>query len=151
MLAAFIPHTGAFDASNNLCTLFDGHASSFGESVKGSILVNLCRWAEIQLLVNNKSLLFCASGAHTKAAKVIKYVTQYGTEVHQTLSNAGLAPVLYQLVQLPGAFMQVSLLLSHSFACFVDSNKSCHCPAALPCCSFYVIETICPGGDGAAC
>ena len=99
--------------------------------VKGSILVNLCRWAEVQLLVNNKSLLFCASDAHTKAAKVIKYVTQYGTEVHQTLSNARLAPMLYQLVQLPGAFMQVSLLLSHSLACFVDSNKSCHCPAAV--------------------
>ena len=82
--------------------------------------MNLCRWAEVQLLVKNKSLLFCASDAQTKAAKVIKYVTQYGSEVHQMLSNAGLAPILYQVVQLPGGFMQVSLLPSHSVTCFVD-------------------------------
>ncbi|KAL0049923.1 hypothetical protein WJX82_000834 [Trebouxia sp. C0006] len=69
------------------------------------------RWAEVQLLVNNKSLLFYASDAQTKAAKVIKYVTQYGSEVHQMLSNAGLAPILYQVVQLPGGFMQVEMEL----------------------------------------
>lgn len=69
------------------------------------------RWAEVQLLVKNKSLLFCASDAQTKAAKVIKYVTQYGSEVHQMLSNAGLAPILYQVVQLPGGFMQVEMEL----------------------------------------
>ena len=71
----------------------------------------VCRLAEVQVLVNSKSLLFCASDAHTKASKVIKYVTQYGHEVHQLLSDAGLAPVLYQVVQLPGSFMQVSLIL----------------------------------------
>ena len=58
--------------------------------VTASILVNLCRWAEVQLLVDNNSLSFYASDAQTKAAKVIKYVTQYSSEVHQTLSNTGL-------------------------------------------------------------
>ncbi len=71
-------------------------------------LILVCRWAEVQHLVDNKSLLFYASDAQTKAGKVVKYVTQYGSEVHQTLSDAGLAPVLYELVQLPGGFMQVS-------------------------------------------
>jgi len=101
--------------------------------VIASVLVNLCRWAEVQLLVNNKSLLFYASDAQTKAPKVIKYVTQYGIEVHQMLSNAGLAQILYRLVPLPGGFMQVSLAPSHIVAYFIDPNNSCHihCPARL--------------------
>ncbi len=68
----------------------------------------VCRWAEAQDLVDNTSLLFYAREAQTKTGKVIKYVTQYGSEVHQALSNAGLAPVLYEMVQLKGGFMQVS-------------------------------------------
>ena len=79
----------------------------------------VCRLAEVQILVNSKSLLFCASDAHTKASKVIKYVTQYGHEVHQLLSDAGLAPILYQLVQLPGSFLQVSLILGQFDCIFV--------------------------------
>lgn len=85
--------------------------------VIASIFVTLCSQAEVQLLVNNKSLLFYASDAKTKAAKFIKYVTQYGSEVHQTLSNTGLAPILSQLVQLPGGFMQVSRLRDTMLLC----------------------------------
>jgi hypothetical protein len=104
--------------------------------VIASVLVNLCRWAEVQQLVNNKSLLFYASDAQTKAAKVIKYVTRYGIEVHQMLSDAGLAPILYQLVPLPGSFMQVSLVPSHIVAYVIDPNNSCHihCPVSIALC-----------------
>ena len=100
--------------------------------VTASIPANMCRWAEVQLLVSNKSL-FYASDAKTKTAKVVKYVTKYGSEVHQVLSDAGLAPILYQVVQLPEGFMQVSLLPSHSVAYFVDLNESCrsHCPVSI--------------------
>ena len=75
------------------------------------IALALCRWAQVQYLVDDKSLLFHASDVQSKAGKVIKYVTQYGSEVHQKLSDAGLAPTLYEVVQLPGGFMQVSLTL----------------------------------------
>ena len=69
----------------------------------------VCRWSQVQHLVDDKSLLFHASDVQSKAGKVIMYVTQYGSEVHQTLPDAGLAPTLYELVQLPGGFMQVSV------------------------------------------
>ena len=39
------------------------------------------------------------------------------------LSDAGLAPILYQLVQLPGGFMQVSLVLDQVAAYSVDSSN----------------------------
>lgn len=45
--------------------------------------------------MNINSLLFFARDAQTKTPKVIKYLTKYGIEVHQALSDAGLAPVLY--------------------------------------------------------
>lgn len=67
-----------------------------------------CRWSEVQHLVDIDSLLYFARDAKTKTAKVIKYVTKYGTEVHQALSDAGLSSVLYDTVQLEGGFMQVS-------------------------------------------
>ena len=83
--------------------------------------------------MNSKSLLFYASDAQTKASKVIKYVTRYGHEVHQLLADAGLAPILYQLVQLPGGFMQVSPILGQFCCIFIDHINGCHvlCPVSL--------------------
>ncbi|KAK9919159.1 hypothetical protein WJX75_009796 [Coccomyxa subellipsoidea] len=69
-------------------------------------LTDSVRWSEVQHLVNINSLLFFARDAQTKTPKVIKYVTKYGIEVHQALSDAGLAPVLYDTVHLKGGFMQ---------------------------------------------
>jgi hypothetical protein len=67
-----------------------------------------CRWSDVQHLVDIDSLLFFARDANDKMAKVIKYATQYGTEVHQALSDAGLAPILYDTRDLKGGFTQVS-------------------------------------------
>ncbi len=52
------------------------------------------------------------------------------------LSDAGLAPILYQLVPLPGSFMQVSLVPSHIVAYVIDPNNSCHihCPVSIALC-----------------
>ena len=59
--------------------------------------------------MSDKSLLFYAQDAQTKAGRVVKYVTRYSSEVHQLLSDNSLAPRLYQVVHLPGGFKQVSL------------------------------------------
>ena len=67
----------------------------------------ICRWSEVQHLVDVNSFLYLARDPETETAKVIKYVTKYGTEVHQVLADAGLAPVLYSTVQLKGNFIQV--------------------------------------------
>ena len=58
---------------------------------------------------------------------------QYGGEVHQVLSDAGLAPVLYQLIPMPGGFTQVSLLPNHLVANITEPNVSCqiHCPVSM--------------------
>ena len=106
--------------------MFGGESCSFNSLI-------VCRWAEVQGLVNSKSLLFYASDAQTKASKVIKYVTQYGHEVHQLLSDAGLAPILYQLVQLPGGFMQVSPILGQLCCIFVSQKHGCCllCPMSM--------------------
>jgi len=66
--------------------------------------------------------LFYARDAHTKTGKVIKYVTEYGTEVHQVLSDAGLAPVLYGTVELRGGFIQVSWSLTTNLSCAVGDR-----------------------------
>lgn len=71
--------------------------------------------------MNINSLLFFARDAQTKTPKVIKYLTKYGIEVHQALSDAGLAPVLYDTVHLKGGFMQVSCAIA-----FI-SARSCLC------------------------
>ena len=87
----------------------------------------VCRWSQVQNLVDDKSLLFYASNIQSKEGKVIKYVTQYGSEVHQTLSDAGLAPTLYDVVQLPGGFVQVSytltLVASLVASCLLDGQR----------------------------
>ena len=88
------------------CAVSGGHVLS---ATGHSLSTIVCRWSQVQHLVDDKHLLFHASDVQSKAGKVIKYVTKYGSEVHQTLSDAGLAPTLYELVQLPGGFMQVSL------------------------------------------
>lgn len=121
-----------------LSAIFGGESCSFN-------LLIVCRWAEVQVLVNSKSLLFYASDAQTKASKVIKYVTQYGHEVHQLLSDAGLAPTLYQLVQLPGGFMQVSPILGQLCCIFVGQFVASFalCQCYLLCCGFREIMTIC--------
>ena len=119
--------------------VFGAHALSaiFEEERCSFISSTVCRWAEVQVLVDGNSLLFYASDAQSKASRVIKYVTQYGHEVHQLLSDAGLAPILYQLVQLPGGFMQVSPVLGQFCRIFIDQMNSCHvlCPCYLPPCA----------------
>lgn len=87
----------------------------------------VCRWAEVQHLVDTTSLLFYARDAHTKTGKVIKYVTEYGTEVHQVLSDAGLAPVLYETMELRGGFIQVSWSLTNSLSCANGDRASEDC------------------------
>ena len=68
---------GCLYAFSGLSTLFGAHALStiFGEEKCSFNSLFVCRWAEVQVLVNSKSLLFYASDAETKASKVIKYVT----------------------------------------------------------------------------
>ena len=67
-----------------------------------------CRWSEVQSLRPNNSRLFFGCDAKDNTAKVIKFVTTYGTEVHQALSDAGLAPILFDIQELKGGFKQVS-------------------------------------------
>lgn len=67
-----------------------------------------CRWSDVMRLFDSDNLLFFARDASDRTARVVKYVTQYGTEVHQALSDAGLAPVLYDTKDLKGGFTQVS-------------------------------------------
>lgn len=146
MLAALTPQIGAYMNSVACvpCLRVLALSATFKEDRCSLNSLFVCRWAEVQLLVNSKSLLFYASDAQTKANKVIKYVTRYGHEVHQLLSDAGLAPNLYRLVQLPGAFMQVSLILGQICCILVGLITSCHvlCPGSM-CYGFRVMLTIC--------
>ena len=76
------------------------------------------------------SLLYLARDPETETAKVIKYVTKYGTEVHQVLADAGLAPVLYSTVQLKGNFIQViyaTAFISAISSMCTDTFFTCLC------------------------
>lgn len=66
--------------------------------------------------MDTDNLLYLARDAQTKTAKVIKYVTKYGTEVHRVLSNAGLEPVLFDIVPLKGNFLKMSCATAFIFA-----------------------------------
>ena len=52
-------------------------------------------------------------------------IAQLGRVTEMTME---LARILYQIVQLPGGFMQISLLASHSVACFIGPRSELPLP-----------------------
>ncbi len=121
------------------------------------------RWSEVQHLLNKDSLLFFAHDAHMEKPMVVKYVTKYGTEVHQALSDAGLAPVLYDTVQVKGGFIQVNFgttmiyatlclsIFSISVCLHSDMRSMYSNEATLVFCHIlFVLHMDCTGGNGAA-